>query len=368
MAMSWPARIKDAGGIRSQFHHFIDIVPTILEAARIPAPATIDGIPQKPLQGVSMVYTWDKANANVASRRTTQYFEILGNRAIYHDGWIASTTPPAAPWLMGAGKMPDIIDGYKWELYDITKDYSQYNDLAAKMPDKLKEMQKLFYAEAEKNQVLPMDNQVLLRLMTPRPSLAATRTEFTYSGEISGIAASAAPDTLMRSYSITADLEIPQGGAEGMLVTEGGRFAGYGLYVLKGRPIFTLNLLDVARIRWAGAEPLAPGRHTVTFDFKYDGPGIGKGGTGVLKVDGKVVDTRTTPHTIPFIQAEDETFDVGVDTRTGVNDADYLPPFPFSGKLVKLTVKLGPKEPPPELVEMERKLLERAEQQRARAK
>jgi arylsulfatase len=368
MAMSWPARIKDAGGIRSQFHHFIDIVPTILEAARIPAPATIDGIPQKPLQGVSMVYTWDKANANVASRRTTQYFEILGNRAIYHDGWIASTTPPAAPWLMGAGKMPDIIDGYKWELYDITKDYSQYNDLAAKMPDKLKEMQKLFYAEAEKNQVLPMDNQVLLRLMTPRPSLAATRTEFTYSGEISGIAASAAPDTLMRSYSITADLEIPQGGAEGMLVTEGGRFAGYGLYVLKGRPIFTLNLLDVARIRWAGAEPLAPGRHTVAFDFKYDGPGIGKGGTGVLKVDGKVVDTRTTPHTIPFIQAEDETFDVGVDTRTGVNDADYLPPFPFSGKLVKLTVKLGPKEPPPELVEMERKLLERAEQQRARAK
>ncbi|MGA9534941.1 MAG: arylsulfatase [Desulfobacterales bacterium] len=364
MAMTWPARIKDAGGIRPQFHHFIDIVPTILEAANIPAPATVDGIAQKPMQGVSMAYTWDKANANAASTRKTQYFEILGMRAIYHDGWIASTTPPAPPWLMGAAKMPDIIDGYKWELYDMTKDYSQYNDLAAKYPDKLKEMQKLFYTEAEKNQVLPLDNAVLLRLLTPRPSLAATRNEFTYLGEVSGIAVSAAPNTLMRSYTITANVEVPQGGAEGMLVTEGGRFAGYGLYLLKGKPVFTLNLLDVARIRWAGAQPLTSGRHTVAFEFTYDGPGIGKGGTGVLKVDGKVVDSRKTPHTVPFIQSEDETFDVGVDTRTGVNDADYQVPFRFTGKLAKLTVKLGPPMPPPEIVEMERQLMEKVERLR----
>jgi len=305
MAMAWPARIKDAGGIRHQFHHFIDIAPTILDVSGIAAPEKINGIAQKPMQGVSMAYTWDKANANKPSTRTTQYFEILGNRAIYHDGWIASTTPPAVPWLMGAAKMPDVIDGYKWELYNIADDYSQYNDLAAKYPDKLREMKNLFYAEAEKNQVLPLDNSVLLRLVSPRPSLDATRNEFTYSGVLSGIAVSAAPNTLMRSYTITADVEIPTGGAEGMLVTEGGRFAGYGLYLLKGTPVFTLNLLDLARIRWAGAEPLTPGRHRVEFDFKYDGPGIGKGGTGVLKVDDKVVDTRTTPKTVPFIQAPD---------------------------------------------------------------
>jgi arylsulfatase len=369
MAMAWPARIKDAGGIRHQFHHFIDIVPTILEAAGIPAPDTVDGITQKPLHGVSMASTWDKANERASSTRTTQYFEILGMRAIYHDGWIASTTPPAPPWLMGAAKMPDILDGYTWELYHIAEDFSQYNDLAAQMPDKLKEMQQLFSAEAEQHQVFPLDNAVLLRLLTPRPSLAATRSEFTYAGEVSGIAVSAAPNTLMRSYTITADVVMPQGGAEGMLVTEGGRFAGYGLYLLKGKPVFTLNLLDVGRVRWEGKEPLAPGKHRVEFDFTYDGPGIGKGGTGVLKVDGTPVDTRTTPHTVPFIQAEDETFDVGVDTRTGVNDADYAPPFRFTGTLEKLTVTLGPPQPPTEILEMEKRLLERAAQfQRARGR
>jgi arylsulfatase len=169
----------------------------------------------------------------------------------------------------------------------------------------------------------------------------------------------------MRSYTITADVEIPTDGAEGMLVTEGGRFAGYGLYLLKGKPVFTLNLLDLARIRWAGAEPLTPGRHRVEFDFKYDGPGIGKGGTGVLKVDDRVVDARTTPKTVPFIQAPDETFDVGMDTRTGVNDDDYQPPFRFTGTLTKLSFKLGPPQPPPEIVEMEKQLLERAERARA---
>jgi arylsulfatase len=358
MAMAWPNRIKDAGGIRHQFHHLIDIVPTILEASGISAPAMIDGVAQRPMDGVSMAYTWDKANAGKPSARTTQYFEILGNRAIYHDGWIASTTPPAAPWLMGQAKMPDVLNGYTWELYNIAEDYSQYNDLAAPMPDKVREMQERFFVEAARNNVLPLDNSVLERLLTPRPSLAAGQSVFTYLGEMPGIALSAAPDIPGRSFTITADVDVPEGGAEGMLITEGGRFGGYGLYLLKGKPVFTYNLLSLARIRWEGPSPLAPGRHTVEFEFKYDGPGIAKGGTGVLKVDGKEVATRTIPHTAPFILTTDETFDVGSDTRTPVDDSDYQVPFRFTGKLAKLTVKLEPKMLPPELLEMEKRLMQ----------
>ena len=186
MAIAWPNRIKDAGGIRTQFHHIIDIVPTILEATGIPAPMMVNGIAQKPIEGVSMAYTFDKANANAPSTRTTQYFEMFGNRAIYHDGWIASTTPPEGPWLMGLGAMPDVVNGYKWELYNIAEDYSQNNDLAAKMPDKLREMQELFLVEAAKYKVLPLDNDVLDRVLAPRPSDTAGRTVFTYSGEAGG--------------------------------------------------------------------------------------------------------------------------------------------------------------------------------------
>ena len=158
LAISWPGHINDAGGIRTQFHHVIDIVPTILEATGIKAPELVNGIKQKPIEGVSMAYTFDKANANAPSKHDTQYFEMVGNRAIYHDGWIASTTPPAAPWLLGTGKLPDVTTGYNWELYHIAEDYSQYSDLAAKMPDKLKQMQALFLTEAAKYQVLPLDN------------------------------------------------------------------------------------------------------------------------------------------------------------------------------------------------------------------
>ena len=171
MAMAWPDRIKDAGGIRTQFHHMIDIVPTILEATGIPAPVMVNGIAQKPIEGVSMAYTWDKANANAPSTRTTQYFEMFGNRAIYHDGWIAATTPPAPPWLMGLTKMPDVVNGYKWELYNIAEDYSESNDLAAKMPDKLRQMQELFLIEATKYNVFPLDNSIA----PARPGAAAER-------------------------------------------------------------------------------------------------------------------------------------------------------------------------------------------------
>src|SRR5499427_1617309 len=193
----------------------IDIVPTILEAAGIRQPLMVNGIAQKPIEGVSMAYTFDKANANAASTRRTQYFEMFANRAIYHDGWIAATTPPAPPWLLGTAKLPtDLVDGYKWELYNLAEDYSEYNDLAAGRPDRLRELQELFLVEATKYNVLPLDNSVLPRIITPRPSATAGRNTFTYSGELPGVPYSDAPEILNKSYTITAEVEVPQGGGE----------------------------------------------------------------------------------------------------------------------------------------------------------
>jgi hypothetical protein len=342
MAIAWPNRIKDAGGIRTQFHHMIDVVPTILEASGIRAPAMVNGIGQKPIEGTSMVYTFDKANADAPSTRTTQYFEMFGNRAIYHDGWIAATTPPAPPWSMGLEKMPDVVNGYKWELYNIADDYSESNDLAAKMPDKLRDMQQLFLVEAAKYNVFPLDNTVIQRAIAPRPSGTAGRDVFTYSGEMSGLDPASAPSILNRSYTITAEVDIPQGGGDGMLATLGGRFGGYGLYMLKGKVEFLYNFLDLERVRWESQQTIPPGKHTISFDFTYDGPGFGKSGTGVLRVDGTEVANKKIPHTIPFLMALDETFDVGIDTRTPVDDNDYRLPFRFNGKIAKLTYKLGP--------------------------
>jgi arylsulfatase len=352
MCVAWPNRIKDAGGIRHQFHHMIDIVPTILEVTGIPAPLMVNGIAQKPIEGVSMAYTFDKTNADAPSTRKTQYFEMFANRGIYHDGWYACTTPPAPPWLLGTVKLPeDVVNGYKWELYNLKEDYSQYNDLAAKMPDKLRDMQEAFLVEATKYHVFPLDNSVLPRVIAPRPSATAGRTEFTYSGPVAGLPSGNAPSILNRSYTITADVDISKDGAEGMIVTMGGRFGGYGLYLLKGKPVFVYNFLDLERFRWEGTEALA-GKHTLVFDFKYDGPGFGKGGTGVLSVDGKEIASKRIPHTIAFIMASmDETFDVGMDLRTPVDDNDYQVPFRFTGKIAKLTFKLGEEQ----LTEVDRK-------------
>ncbi len=356
MAMAWPNRIKDAGGIRTQFHHMIDIVPTILEATGVQAPVMVKGIAQKPIEGVSMAYTFDKANANAPSARTTQYFEMFGNRAIYHDGWIAATTPPAPPWLMGTQAMPDVVNGYKWELYNIADDYSEDNDLAAKIPDKLREMQELFLVEASKYNVFPLDNSILSRLLAPRPSSTAGRNIFTYSGELAGLDSASAPGIIAKSYTITAEVEVPQGGGEGMIVTDGGRFGGYGLYLLKGKPVFTYNFLGMERARWEGKDALSAGKHTIVFDFKYDGPGFAKGDTGDLKVDDKEVANQKIPHTIPALLTIDETFDVGVDTRTPVDDKDYQVPFGFTGKIAKVTLKLGPTQ----LTSLEQKLVQYA--------
>lgn len=366
MVISWPGHIKDVGGIRSQFHHMIDVVPTILEATGIQAPATVNGIAQKPIEGVSMVYTFDQTNANAPSKRDTQYFEMFANRGIYHEGWYAATTPPVPPWLLGTAKLPDIND-YKWELYNIADDYSQNNDLAAKNPDKLKEMQALFLTEAAKYQVLPLDNSILPRLLTPRPSATAGRTEFSYVGENAGIPLGNAPSILDKDYTITAEVTVPAGGAEGMIVTLGGRFGGYALYLLKGKPVFSYNMLNLERYRWeAGVgrrdlfgDALKPGKHTIVFDFKYDGGGPGKGGTGVLTVDGNQVARKTIPHTIPVLMTIDETFDIGSDSRTTVDDS-YKLPFRFTGKIDKLTYKLGPEQMTNDEQKLIRHALERA--------
>ncbi|WP_208245227.1 arylsulfatase (plasmid) [Rhizobium sp. T1470] len=341
IAMSWPGHITDKGGIRSQFHHVIDIVPTILEATGIKAPQTVNGIAQKPIEGISMAYTWSKGGKDVPSARQTQYFEMFGNRAIYHDGWIASTTPDAGPWLLGLGKLPNVLDGYNWELYDLTKDFSQFDDLATKEPAKLKELHDQFLVEAAKYQVFPLDNRVATRF-GQQPSATAGRDTFTYTGELSGLPPSAAPSPLTRSYTITAEVDVPEGGGEGVINTLGGRFGGYGLYLLKGKPVFTYNLLGLERFRWEGTDALTSGKHTIVFDFTYQGPGFAKGGTGVLSVDGAEVAKQAIPHTIPFIATIDESFDVGVDTRSPIDDKDYQVPFRFTGTLDKLTVKVGP--------------------------
>jgi arylsulfatase A-like enzyme len=342
LAISWPARIKDVGGVRSQFHHLIDVVPTILEVTGIKAPDLVNGIKQKPIEGVSMAYTFDKANVNAASTHKTQYFEMICNRGIYSDGWYACTTPPVAPWILNA-KMPTPND-YKWELYNVAEDYSQANDLAAKMPDKLKELQTLFLQEAGKYQVLPLDNSSFARAVAPKPSATAGLTVFTYTGVNSGLPAGNTPSVLGRSYSITADVEVPEGSGDGVIVTEGGRFGGYGLYLLKGKPVFNYNFMALEHFRWQGEQALSAGKHTIGFDFTYDGPGVAKGGTGVLKVDGQVVATQKIPHTVAFLWPRDEGFDVGIDTRTPVDDKDYQVPFAFSGKIDKLTFNLGPSQ------------------------
>ena len=352
VVMSWPGHVKDAGGIRRQFHHLIDIVPTILEATGIPMPDTLYGVKQRPMDGVSMAYTRDKANANAPTRHTTQYFEMLGNRAIYHDGWVAATTPATIPWKLSTATPPDVITGYNWELYNVSEDPTESKDLATKMPEKLKQMQDVFYAEAKKHDVLPLDNTTLMRWNAPKPNLTAGRTVFTYSGELVGVPSSGAPSILNRSYTITANVTIPDGGAEGMIVTEGGRFGGYGLFLSKGvagvrrgKPVFLYNLLNLERTVWDGPE-LKPGKHTIVFDFKSDGPGLGKGGTGVLSVDGKEVDRKSMEHTTPITFPEDESFDVGRDTRTGVALVEYRydVPFKFTGTIDKLTFRLGPQQ------------------------
>jgi arylsulfatase len=347
LAIMWPKVIKDKGGLRHQFHHLIDIVPTVLEATGVRAPAMVDGIPQSPIEGVSMVYSFDRANEHTPSTHKTQYFEMFGDRALYHDGWIASTKVMRPPWeMMGAGTLNPM--DFPWELYDLRKDWTQSENLADKNPEKLKELQALFWEEAKKYNVLPLDSSFATRAVAPRPSITAGRTVFTWTRPLTGTPNGDAPSILNTSYAFKAEVDLPKEGTEGMLITQGGRFGGYGFYLLGGKPVFNWNLLGLDHVRWEGP-PLAPGKHLLEFDFRYDGLGIGtlaygsisglgRGGTGILKVDGKEVAEKKMEHTIPIILQFDENLDVGSDTQTGVDDRDYQPPFPFLGKIERITL------------------------------
>jgi hypothetical protein len=323
---------------------------------------------------VSFAYTFDKANANKPSTHKTQYFEMMGDHALYHEGWMASTKVVRPPWVVAGPVNQDPFNNVTWELYDLTKDWSQSNDVAAANPAKLKELKALFLTEAKKYQVLPLDASVATRLVAPRPNITAGRNEFVYTKPLTGIPQGDSPLLLNTSYNIKADVEIPEGGAEGILLTSGGRFGGYGFYLLKGKPVFLWNLADLKRIRWQGPDALAPGKHTVEFNFQYDGlgaatlafnnmSGIGRGGVGTLKVDGRVVATEKMERTLPLILQWDESFDIGSDTGTSVCDQDYQVPFAFTGKLDKLTLTIDrPKLSPADI-----KLLEQEGRRNNRA-
>ncbi|MFO1413861.1 MAG: sulfatase-like hydrolase/transferase [Burkholderiales bacterium] len=372
MVVSWPARIKDKGALREQFVHVIDVVPTILEAAGIKQPQYVDGIKQSPVEGTSFAYTFDAKNAKAPTRHKTQYFEMMGQYALYDDGWLLSTKVNRAPWDAFGPANPDPLNNQVLQLYDLRQSWNQTDDVAAKYPQKVKELKTKFIAEAKKYQVFPMDASVAARIVAPRPNITAGRSEFVYTRPMTGLPQGDSPLLLNTSYTVTADIDVPQGGAEGMILTSGGRFGGYGFYLLKGKPVWLWNLVDLERLKWEGAEALAPGRHTLEFDFKYDGmgagtlafndfSGVGRPGVGTLKVDGKVVDTKPMPRTLPMILQWDESFDVGSDTLTGVNDADYKPPFPLTAKLNKLTVKLDrPQLAPAEIAKLEAAMREKA--------
>ncbi len=291
---------------------------------------------QKPIEGVSMKYSF--ADAKVPSTRQTQYFEMLGNRAIYNDGWVACTTPVGAPWDPNT-PTADVITGYKWELYNVAQDFSQTNDLAARMPDKLKDMQLLFYTEAARYNVLPLDNSRAER-MDPaiRPSLTKGRKSFTYTEGMTRIPEGASPDIKNKSWSITAEVEV-KADTSGMIITNGGLFGGWALYLEQGKPVFHYNYVDVAHYEVAAQDALAPGKHTVKMDFAYDGGGLGKGGTATVNVDGQEVAKGRVEKTIPLRITLDESLDVGEDAGTPVN-LSYDVPFQFTGTIEKVTIDL----------------------------
>ncbi|GIQ73953.1 arylsulfatase [Bradyrhizobium sp. RD5-C2] len=344
MVVSWPARIKDAGGMRSQFTHLIDIVPTILDVAHIPAPQTVDGIVQKPMDGVSIASTFGDANAKPVRER--QYFEVFTNRAIYDHGWIAAAQH-TLPWRQDLA--PGHWENDKWELYNIDEDYSEANDLAAKNPAKLAELKKLFDAEAEKNHVYPFDDRGAARLAVPKPSPGGTdpnRTKFTYYAGASRLPETASPNTKNRSHRITAVVEMPDKGGEGVIVASGGQSAGYALYVKDGMLIYHYNWFGRERTSITSNVPLPTGESTVALEFAYDGGGLGKGGEAVIGINGKEVGRGRIPNTVAGRFGID-TFGVGSDTGAPVSDA-YTAPFPFTGKIKRVDIELGPQSLKPE--------------------
>ncbi len=336
MVIHWAKGIAAKGELRSQWHHVIDIVPTILEAAGLPEPKSVDGTPQTPIEGVSMVYTF--ADAKAPSRHTTQYFEIFGNRAIYNDGWLAGTVHRAAWEFKVRRPLEDDI----WELYDTRTDFSLANDLAAKNPGKLKEMQDLFMTEAIKYSVLPLDDRLQERFVAAlvgRPDLMAGRTSLTVYQGMTGMSENVFINVKNRSHTITAEVEIPKKGAYGVILAQAGRFGGWSLYLKDGKPTYTYNWLGLKRFTVAAKQALSAGKSTIRFEFSYDGGGMGKGGTGTLFVNGKKVAEGRIELTQCCAFSADEGADVGADEGTPVTEA-YKVPFKFNGKIDKVTIEL----------------------------
>jgi arylsulfatase len=335
MVIHWPKGISAKGEVRSQWHHVIDITPTILEAAGLPEPTSVNGTLQTPIEGVSMLYSF--ADAKTPSRHTTQYFEIFGNRAIYRDGWLAGTVHRAA-WEF---KVRRPLQDDAWELYDTRTDFSLANDLATKNPEKLKELQTLFLSEAVKYSVLPLDDRTLERLnsaMVGRPDLMAGRASLTVYQGMTGMSENVFMNTKNRSHMITAEVQIPKKGANGVILAQAGRFGGWSLYVRGGKPTYTYNWLGLHRYTIAAKQALPAGKATVRYEFAYDG-GVGKGGTGTLFVNGKKVATGRVEQTQCCAFSADEGTDVGSDEGTPVTEA-YKVPFKFTGKIAKVTIDL----------------------------
>jgi arylsulfatase A-like enzyme len=336
MVVYWPKGIKAKGGIRSQWHHVIDIAPTILEAAGLPEPKMVDGVPQTPIEGVSMLYTFNDAKAG--DRHLTQYFEMFGNRAVYNDGWLAGTVHKA-PW---EPKPRAALENDTWELYDTRTDFSLANDLAKANPNKLKEMQDLFMKEAVKYSVLPIDDRSLERLnaaLVGRPDLMAGRTSLTVYEGMAGMSENVFINIKNRSHTVTAEVTIPEGGAKGVILAQAGRFGGWSLYLKDGKPTYTYNFLGLKRFAVAANDPVPAGKATIRFEFAYDGGGLGKGGMGTIFVNGQKVAEGRVERTQPLMFSADEGADVGEDGETPVVE-DYGNPAPyyFTGKIGKITI------------------------------
>lgn len=340
-AIHWPRRIHAKGELRTQFHHVIDIAPTILEAAGLPEPKVVNGVGQRPMDGVSMVYTFDDATAK--DRHVTQYFEMFGNRAIYHAGWFARTIHKA-PWESAPRRPLD--DNSAWELYDTRTDFSLVNNLAPEHPDKLKELQSLFLKEAVKNLALPIDDRVFERIIAERvgrPDLMAGRTSITLAEGMTGMSENAFLNLKNKSKTITAEIEVPEGVvANGAILVQGGRFGGWGLYVHDGVPAYDYNFLGIERFTVAAQEKLKPGKSTIRFEFAYDGGGPGKGGTGTLYVNDKKVGEGRIGRTQPTIFSADETADVGIDLATPVVEVIGAErKSRFTGRIPKVFVEIA---------------------------
>jgi arylsulfatase A-like enzyme len=337
MVVSWPKRIKDKGGLRSQFHHVVDMAATIYEAIGIRPPAEINGIPQKPIEGVSLVYTFGDAEAK--GRHKTQYFEMLGSRAIYHDGWVAAAFHGRIPWKGFAFGTGLDVDEEPWQLYNIDDDFSEASDLATGHPKKLHELQSLFWIEAAKYQVLPIDDRTFGRLLfNTQPQIAPDRTRATfYPGII--LPEVCAPNTKNRSYAITAVVDLHHPGAEGALAVEGGRFGGYSFYLKGGKPTFCYNFLNVARYTIRSTVDVPLGKSTLRYEFKADSTSRGTGGTGKLFINDKQVGEEKIARTAPNVNSIDENFNVGMDLGTPVSD-DYQSPFKFTDTLEHVTIDL----------------------------